>query len=33
MVERYKVTLQADERAALEAITRKGSHLAKSLTR
>ena len=26
MVERYKVTLQADERAALEAITRKGSH-------
>ncbi len=26
MVERYKVTLQADERAVLEAITRKGSH-------
>jgi transposase len=26
MVERYKVTLQADEREALEAITRKGSH-------
>ncbi len=26
MVERYKVTLQADERAALETITRKGSH-------
>ena len=26
MVERYKVTLQANERAALEAITRKGSH-------
>ncbi len=26
MVERYKVTLQADERAALEAIARKGSH-------
>ena len=26
MVERYKVTLQADERTALETITRKGSH-------